>query len=54
MTGFIEKKGRHPRAAEDSLQKAKATLSHGLGGNDVGREEGPNYLVEEGVKIDQV
>ncbi|QQP38026.1 Hypothetical protein FKW44_018498 [Caligus rogercresseyi] len=26
---YLEK-GRHPRAAEDSLQKAKATLSHGL------------------------
>ncbi|QQP48548.1 Hypothetical protein FKW44_008906 [Caligus rogercresseyi] len=27
---FYLEKGRHPRAAEDSLQKAKATLSHGL------------------------
>ncbi|QQP49281.1 Hypothetical protein FKW44_009886, partial [Caligus rogercresseyi] len=26
MTGFNLEKRRHPRAAEDSLQKAKATL----------------------------
>ncbi|QQP39817.1 Hypothetical protein FKW44_013654 [Caligus rogercresseyi] len=30
MTGFYLEKRKTSRAAEDSLQKAKATLSHGL------------------------
>ncbi|QQP35019.1 Hypothetical protein FKW44_023118, partial [Caligus rogercresseyi] len=32
MTGFDVEEGGHPRGAEDSLQKAEATLRHGLGG----------------------
>ncbi|QQP37768.1 Uncharacterized protein FKW44_018157, partial [Caligus rogercresseyi] len=38
---------------KEDIPKAKATLSNGLGGSDVGREEGPNYLCRGGVKIDQ-
>ncbi|QQP50419.1 Hypothetical protein FKW44_011421 [Caligus rogercresseyi] len=49
MTGFYLEKGRHPRAAEGLSSKAKATLSHGLGGSDVGREKAPIIFVEEGV-----
>ncbi|QQP35129.1 Hypothetical protein FKW44_023271 [Caligus rogercresseyi] len=43
----LSRKRKTSPCSSDSLQKAKATLSHGLCGSDVGREKAPIIFVEE-------